>query len=396
MIHLDICSLTAGAPLGKGENASAEVIIGLTQTHPSSASSTVPTMAVALNVMAEGRDDRGEISASFTNTVLSSKPHGNPSRAPISPSTASKPRNKLVKKGVAFALPPQLPSMADPSTTSTGSRPSPKIISVCTVIDRQVPTRNHVGYLETRNKARMHVYALPKQQHRRLSSDWPFLSLSKALGVSMPPPSGKAGPMRPPILLKTRIRLKLASAMALAYPQLQSTPWTQTGLDKSDIIFMCQNHPDATIDLMAPHISQNFIPRTTPKSSSTSTAVSDMSSALSMALAFIDQSRTEGLFALGKLLIELGFNSPLENLYEDADKNDGKVFEFTEYLAAKRLLPELYEEYGYLYGEAVRRCIEGIDIREKAVESPDFRRVFLRDIFQPLHDTSTFFNGNPG
>ena len=242
----------------------------------------------------------------------------------------------------------------------------------------------------------MHVYALPKQCHRRLSSESPALSLCRALGASMPSELGQTRKMRPQILLKTKVRLKLASAMAFAYPQLQSTPWSHSGFDKSDIIFMCLNRPDATIDLTAPHISQNFTPRNAPRSSSTSTAVSDSSSAMSMALAIVNQSQTEGLFALGKLLVELAFNSPLENLYEDEDKDHGKVFEFTEYLAAKRLLPEIYEEYGYLYGEAVRRCIEGVDIREKAVENPDFRRVFLRDIFQPLHDTSTFFNGTPG
>ncbi|ERF73184.1 hypothetical protein EPUS_03025 [Endocarpon pusillum Z07020] len=256
--------------------------------------------------------------------------------------------------------------------------------------------RDHVGYLETKNKARMHVYALPEQHHRRVSSESPALSLCRALGASTPPKPGQTRRLRPPPLLKPKVRLKLASAMALSYPQLQSTPWSHSGLDKSDIIFMCLNRPDATIDLTAPHISQNFTSRSAPKASSTSTAVSDSSTALSMALAFIKQSRGEGLFALGKLLVELAFNSPLENLFEDEDKDHGKVFEFTEYLAAKCLLSEIYEEHGYLYGEAVRRCIEGVDVREKAVENPDFRRVFLRDIFQPLQDTSTFFNGNPG
>ena len=263
-------------------------------------------------------------------------------------------------------------------------------------MDRQVAMRNHVGYLETKNKARMNVYALPKQRHRRLSSESPALSLCRALGAFMPPEPGQTRRMRHPMLLKTKVRLKLASAMALAYLQLQSTPWLYSGLDKSDIIFMCLNRPDATIDFSAPHISQKFTPRGAPRSSSTSTAVSDSSSAMSMALAFINQSRTEGLFALGKLLVELAFNSPLEDLYDDEDKDHGKVFEFTQYLAAKHLLPEIYEEYGYLYGEAVRRCIEGVDIREKAVGNPDFRRVFLRDIFQHLQDTSTFFNGNAG
>ena len=114
------------------------------------------------------------------------------------------------------------------------------------------------------------------------------------------------------------------------------------------------------------------------------------------ALTIITESKTEGLFLLGKLLIELAFNTRLEDMYEDSDKDEGKVFEFTEYLAARRILPEIYEEHGYMYGEAVRRCIEGVDVREKAIENPEFRRAFLRDVYQPLRDTTESFSGKPG
>ena len=117
---------------------------------------------------------------------------------------------------------------------------------------------------------------------------------------------------------------------------------------------------------------------------------------MSRALAIVSESKTEGLFLLGKLLIELAFNTRLEDMYEDSDKDQGKVFEFTEYLAARRVLPEIYDEHGHLYGEAVRRCIEGVDVREQAIDNPEFRRAFLRDVYQPLRDTSEFFSGKPG
>ena len=255
--------------------------------------------------------------------------------------------------------------------------------------------RDYIGYLETATKARMHVYALPTHYHRRITSETPSVTLQKALGASAPVEPGRARRSRPPPLLKTRTRLKLASAVALCYPQLQATPWVEPGLTKDGISFTAFDRDDATVDFSTPLLSQTFDQLSARLSSSPSTEVSYSNTAMSRALAFVSDSKTEGLFALGKLLIELAFNTCLEDLYGDLDKDRGKIFEFTEYLAAKRLLPEIYEDHGYMYGEAVRRCIEGVDIREKAIEKPDFRRAFLRDIYQPLRDTSEFFSGKP-
>jgi hypothetical protein len=300
-----------------------------------------------------------------------------------------------VKKGVAFTLPPSQSSTASPAHLSKGSRRGQKLHSVCSVISHPIVMRDCVGYLETATKARMHVYALPSHHHRRITSETPSVTLQKALGASAPVEPGRARRPRPPALLRTKTRLELASAMALCYPQLQSTPWAEFGLTKAGISFTGFNRDDAAVDFGTPLLSQSFGPASARMSSPSSTEVSYSGSAMSQALAFVSESKTEGLFALGKLLIELAFNTCLEYLYEDSDKDQGKVFEFTEYLAAKRLLPEIYEEHGYTYGEAVRRCIEGVDIREKAIENPEFRRAFLRDIYQPLRDASEFFSGKP-
>lgn len=302
-----------------------------------------------------------------------------------------------MKKAVAFALSPSQSSTASSAHLSKGSRRRQKLNSVCSVVSHSIVMRDCVGYLETATKARMHVYALPSHYHRRITSETPSVTLQKALGAPAPVEPGRARRSRPPALLRTRTRLELASAMALCYPQLQSTPWAEVGLTKAGISFTGFNRDDAAVDFGTPLLSQSFGPafaRMSPSSSSTE--VSNSSSAMSRALAFVSESKTEGLFTLGKLLIELAFNTCLEELYEDSDKDQGKVFEFTEYLAAKRLLPEIYEEHGYMYGEAVRRCIEGVDVREKAIENPDFRRAFLRDIYQPLRDASDFFSGKPG
>lgn len=114
--------------------------------------------------------------------------------------------------------------------------------------------------------------------------------------------------------------------MALCYPQLHSTPWAEVGLTKAGISFTGFNRDDATVDFSTPLLSQSFGPASARMSSSSSTEVSNSSSAMRRALAFVSESKTEGLFALGKLLIELAFNACLEDLYEDSDKDQGKVF----------------------------------------------------------------------
>jgi hypothetical protein len=256
--------------------------------------------------------------------------------------------------------------------------------------------RDCIGYFETPTSSPMQVYALPNHYHRKITFELPALPLAAALGVPAPLQSGQARRSRPQDLLRTRTRLRLAPIMALCYSQLQSTPWLDPSLDKSNISFMCYNRPDASVDLTAPFVTTCFRPGSLNRlPSSSSAALSDSSGAISKTLALMASAKTEGLFALGKLLVELAFNTTLENMYEDQDKVNGRVFEFTPHLAAKRLLPEIYDEYGYLYGEAVRRCIEGVDVREKAVENPEFRQAFYRDIYQPLRDTSDIFGGKP-
>lgn len=92
-VHLDVCSLTAGGPLGKDKNASAEVIIGLTRTHRSRVSSSVPTLAVALTHNTHGMDDLDETSISLSNSVLSSAPSVISSGALTSSSAALRTTN---------------------------------------------------------------------------------------------------------------------------------------------------------------------------------------------------------------------------------------------------------------------------------------------------------------
>ncbi|KAL8827226.1 MAG: hypothetical protein Q9170_007098 [Blastenia crenularia] len=91
--------------------------------------------------------------------------------------------------------------------------------------------------------------------------------------------------------------------------------------------------------------------------------------------------RCEALFALGVILVELSFAHHLTSTSlaaVDAWK-DPDVSQACQDL--------MYARYGESYGDVVRRCLEcDLDIREKSLDSEQFRREVLQKIVLPLHE----------
>jgi hypothetical protein len=259
--------------------------------------------------------------------------------------------------------------------------------------------RTKAGFLENSSRFRTIIYSLPPSHYYNTGLGTSPRTLDEILGAPAQSPASTRRSGRLRTVLLPRVRRQLAYKMAALYPQFQSTPWLPSGFGKQSIYFLRRNQPDAEDDFTLPFISHTFVPRCSPRDSSSnasvsSTAVSSAASTVNKTLSLINRNSTEGLFALGKLLVELALDSRLEDLYEPEDQVSGDLPELTQYLAVQRLLPEVYEETGHLYGEAVRRCIEGVDVREKSVERPEFRRAFWKDIVAPLHDTCTFWLGD--
>jgi len=98
--------------------------------------------------------------------------------------------------------------------------------------------------------------------------------------------------------------------------------------------------------------------------------------------------REESVFALGKLLVELSLNTPLEDMRIDEGLGkDGKANQYTDWMTANRLLEDVYDQEGTLYGDAARRCIRcDFNQREESMENDELRQAVFQGVVVPLED----------
>jgi hypothetical protein len=273
-----------------------------------------------------------------------------------------------------------------------------RISNICRLTAIPVTMRMKAGFLENSSRFRLNVYSLPAAQHYSGRPGTSPRTLGETLGVPAQALASSSGRLRRFFtVLQPRLRRQLAYKLAALYLQLQSTPWLPSGFEKQSVYFLRRNQPGSEEDFTVPFISHAFVPGcnnardSSPNASISSVEVPEMN-ADGKARSLL--SPTEGLFDLGKLLIELALDSPLEDLYEPGDMVGGDLSVLTQLCAARRLLDEVYEVNGRLYGDAVRRCIDGVDIREKSVARPEFRRAFCKDVVGKLQDTCNFWTGD--
>ncbi|KAL9618858.1 MAG: hypothetical protein Q9160_006448 [Pyrenula sp. 1 TL-2023] len=107
--------------------------------------------------------------------------------------------------------------------------------------------------------------------------------------------------------------------------------------------------------------------------------------------------RNPVLFALGVLLIELCFGRPFEDLKfpdEKASPKDIDIDLSLDWVAADRLIDEVYLKAGDRYGDAVRHCIRcDFDRRGTSLEDEDFQRAVYDGVVSLLEtDLKQFHN----
>jgi hypothetical protein len=67
--------------------------------------------------------------------------------------------------------------------------------------------------------------------------------------------------------------------------------------------------------------------------------------------------------------------------------DDGLPNSLTDYMTARRLVNEVYDEGGGRYGDAVRRCINcEFDQRNESLDVEAFRQSFYQGVVHPLED----------
>lgn len=178
-----------------------------------------------------------------------------------------------------------------------------------------------------------------------------------------------------PITLSTRLatssakltrkeRLQLALTLAASVLQLHKTPWLNEQWGTDDILFLQgTSHP---------YITRSFL--STPPSPPDDTTPKPL-----------PIIRNEMLFSLGILLIELCLGHSLSSLRIASDLSPDAAL--TDYMTARRLIGEVYDEGGGRYGDAVRRCVHcEFDQRRASLDVEGFREGFFRGVVLPLEE----------
>lgn len=100
----------------------------------------------------------------------------------------------------------------------------------------------------------------------------------------------------------------------------------------------------------------------------------------------------QNLLSLGIVLIELHFGKCLE---ECSGPSGPKKTLNRQDMAdmARNLVHSVYDTAGDLYGDAVRRCVLGLDYRETRLEMDEFKMQVMYSILIPLEEHFRIFCG---
>jgi len=274
---------------------------------------------------------------------------------------------------VTFGLPD---ASRDPPCPTPSNRIQQGILAdniiqcLCTSICNATEADACLGVLVSRDDRKHRVW-IP----RRLcvTANCKFLTLAEMLSL----------PHEPLKLERLKLGVKLASSVM----QLHTTEWLGESWSKEDIKFFLQLELDerrkSVIDY--PFLHQNFL--------QPNTADSPSQDAVEASLIPCNQR----LYSLGIVLIELWHWKGFECLRRVAlpgpgitDNGDGSG---NEYFAALRLAKQLYQDAGASYGEAVRRCIQGLDTSETSLENDEFKDKVYSEIVRPLETNLETFSG---
>lgn len=174
-------------------------------------------------------------------------------------------------------------------------------------------------------------------------------------------------------------RLALGVKLASSVVQLHGTGWLSEGWCNRDIVFLCDSADSTKALIEAPLVRRRL------GSALTSNSVERSGSQV------VRCNRT--LLSLGIVLLELWFWEKLEDIHRSC-YGDGVPTSTTDtgaYVIADELITHLYNDALENYGDAVRRCIRGLDHRETDLEKDDYKREVCEKIIGPLEENLAHF-----
>ena len=302
---------------------------------------------------------------SLSVETFAAKPHGFESASP---------HNSDLQQGLETALGLSVGhcslSIASPANELPITSPLPdlhRIPNLCRYLRQCSPdaTIHCAGFLQKSEPFR-HVIYTPgddvNKTTRVINSLEEVLKVAKSASIAIPLPE----------------KFQLAKLLALAVLRFYSTPWLGEGLRSKDVVF---------VDLQEVSLDPFHIPclksRVLISSNGEDQSVSGHTTINSQGNSGQLRSpvRNQTLYSLGVLLVELAYNSPLQDLQiSEDDQGDPH----TLYWAALRLGDRVWRELGQKYADAVKICLYGGFGASSELDDPRVQKQFFDEVVRKL------------
>ena len=239
------------------------------------------------------------------------------------------------------------------------------IPNLCDHLISQPPGPVHyLGFLQ-KSKTFKHFICAPFDQSHHVSNT---KSLKDALVAAKASSEGIPVPEK----------LNLAKLLALAVLQFHSTPWLKREWQSQDIVFF--GIQDFAEDpLRMPYLKSRVLTQrnTTDQQVVSSTTGRECSNVTHLR----SPVRNQTLYSLGVMLIELAYDSPLQDLKKPEDDQGDP---HTLYWAATRLGDRVWRELGPMYADAVKICLHGTFGASSELEDMRVQKAFFDEVVQKL------------
>lgn len=177
--------------------------------------------------------------------------------------------------------------------------------------------------------------------------------------------------------LTTKQRLGLSVKLASSVMQLHSSGWLADDWGRNDVLFFEQGEVVAVDCPMVRWVDHRVAMSTEGCRGSVVKC-------------------NQSLLSLGIVLIELHYGTHLEECSGPGVRGKFEVpgGDGTRHDIAWNLVDSLYDDAGCLYGDAVRRCVRGLDHRESSFENEGFKQEVFWKVLCPLEANLRRFLGS--
>ena len=273
------------------------------------------------------------------------------------PASKERENGKQHKKSVSFQVNSLVhrPSSVPASTASTRPASSP-LVNLCDQSNfcnkmKEVfsgtsqPVGRCIGYLETSGSSKHLVYV-----HSRMDqvSTTKKRNVMRALSQLLKEASRSTSVDGPLGLLSTR--MQVGKQLALALLQFHETCWLKEFWSSEDIVVSDRETGTGSELLPVSQTAQESYADVSIRGGKM-----DSEKQRATPMPYI---RNRALFSLGKILLELAYRKPFDEMKRPEDTDSNLTTDSGDFFTAKRLLLSVASELGVKYAEVARKCIE--------------------------------------